>query len=236
MDKDATFEILEQFNTENGSLTEYMQRFRLWAALNDIPPEKQTAFLFCVIGSDACSTLWLVAGKDEIGDMSIDEIEKRGSTYFCHPGMTIVSRFRFRRCVQGPNESIREYSLKLLKASERCNFEEFKDSALLDAFILGVNDPKGKIKDALFMREELTFKEAVNIATIIMEVEKANEMKKTAEAAQLVSGQIANQTKNGTCKTCGSVDHTRNKCPHINARCTFCNRNGHTQNVCRSKN
>ncbi|KII73394.1 hypothetical protein RF11_09110 [Thelohanellus kitauei] len=91
----------------------------------------------------------LLAPYDEITKMSIYEIDKCESSHYCLKSWTIANRFRSGKRVQGPKESIREYSLRLLKASEKCNFEEFKDNTLIGAFILGVNDPKDKIKEDL---------------------------------------------------------------------------------------
>ncbi|KII66256.1 hypothetical protein RF11_08261 [Thelohanellus kitauei] len=236
MKKDKNYEGLDEFNPEKGNWELYMSDFPLWASIYGIPPEKHTAALLCAISPKTYSILRILAGDSDLTKMSIEEIEKCGSAYFCPKGLTLLKRYRFGLCVQGPNESFQDFATRLEKASDQCNFGRFIHDALRDAFIFGLNDPKGEIRQFLFIRDGLTFREAVRIAKVFEESEEKKEIKKLTETLQLVSGKIQSLTINRFCNRCGSTEHLRNSCPNINARCTFCERYGHTAKVCRFRN
>ncbi|KII70397.1 hypothetical protein RF11_00182 [Thelohanellus kitauei] len=235
MRKDSNHGGFQEFSPEEGDWRIYTARFRIWVSLCKIPPEKQTAALLCVIGPKTYSILRLLAGDNELTKMTVDEINKCGSDHFCPKGMKLVKRYRFGLCAQGPNESFQDFATRLEKECYKCNYGRFTEDVLRDAFILKINDPKGEIRQTLFMQDELTFREALRVATVFEEYEK-KEMEQMAKSVKSVSDQIRRETISRFCYRCGSTEQLRNTCPNINARCTFCERYGHTAKVCRLRN
>lgn len=98
----------------------------------------------------------------------------------------LVQRYKFSTRVQQPDETTEDFVLALKLQAEYCNFENFKETAILDRLIAGLRDRA--LRQKLLSEEKLKLASAEKIIAT-WEVAKANAG--TAEPPRDLSGMIA---------------------------------------------
>ncbi|KAF0988139.1 hypothetical protein HZS_2677 [Henneguya salminicola] len=78
--------------------------------------------------------------------------------------LILSERYQFWTTSQMEQETISEYSLRIQKMSEFCNFQEFLDQALRDQFLIGFRDVQNNIRALLLAETDLSFKRTVEVA------------------------------------------------------------------------
>ena len=117
--------------------------------------------------------------------------------------MEIAERFRFFQHKQKPEETIASFMASLRNLAKDCSFGDFLNSALRDAFVIGLQDQG--IQTKLLAESALTLDSAFKIA---VSMESA-----TQQAKQLKQEEPINvlRTRSTVCWRCGEA-HNRAGC------------------------
>lgn len=139
-----------------------------------------------------------------------------------------------------------------LKAlSEHCNFEAaYRTRALRDRFVCGISSDAARRK--LLSEKNLTLDRASEIVRTIEQADKDLENMAgrsytappvRASALRVEDGTTtpitsltsSYKTERRACCSCGSMDHLRKDCKHLQSVCHNCGLKGHLQSVCEKK-
>ena len=86
--------------------------------------------------------------------------------------LVIAKRYKLQKCHQEEGQSIREFLAKLQKLAETCEFGTYRDEALSDRLVCGINSKVTRRK--LLGEAESSLKKAVDIAVGLIKVVKAS--------------------------------------------------------------
>ena len=163
----------------------------------------------------------------------------------------VAERYRFNLVVQEQTDSIRDFTLKLRRHAQTCEFGDSLDEHLRDRFVVGVRS-EGIRKRLLTEDKNLTFEQIIAIA----EATEASVREATAvRGAQPGSvpplnavrstrggrdsgrtgqmGSTAAQSGVRLCYGCTSSTHLYADCPCREMTCHKCGRTGHIAKACR---
>ena len=169
----------------------------------------------------------------------------------------VAERYKFRQRTQRPGETAQDYVAALRELAVTCNFGAMRDEMIRDQIVeKTISD---KIREKLFMEENLTLARAIQVATRIEEaMEGAKAVTASASLAPTPddknvnavqkykkkykptgTGSTKNKTADGTkqkqyCYRCGSSKHKANydQCPALGQICNTCKRKDHFAKVC----
>ncbi|XP_065089404.1 uncharacterized protein LOC135710683 [Ochlerotatus camptorhynchus] len=102
---------------------------------------------------DKKASFLAACGKEDI----TDTLKKR----YDNTGSDMIQRFKFYQRVQGPTESAEDFILGVKLQAEMCEFGDFKDIAIRDKLVCGINDPD--VQQRLFDEENLTLSKTEKI-------------------------------------------------------------------------
>ncbi|KII62689.1 hypothetical protein RF11_12404 [Thelohanellus kitauei] len=128
--------------------------------------------------------------------------------------MVLSELYNFYSVRQYARETIKDISTRLLSLSSNCDFNDFTDQALRDAFVLGLSDTKQNIRPVLGAERDLSFKRAVELAQKITQA--------TDDARKIQIGnrsifkvrqaEMKAPTKAIVCFCCGDSGNIRRTC------------------------
>ena len=169
----------------------------------------------------------------------------------------VAERYKFRQRAQRPGETAQDYVAALRELAVTCNFGAMRDEMIRDQLVKKTTSDK--IREKLFMEENLTLARAIQVATRIeeaMEGAKAvtasasptptsddnnvsavqkNKYKKYKPAnTSSMKGATDSTKPKRYCYRCGSSAHKANyeNCPALGKTCNACNRDNHFFKVC----
>ena len=139
----------------------------------------------------------------------------------------IAERFKFHKAEQEDLESVRQFSARLQKLAETCEFGVYRKEAIRDRFVCGLRDRP--IQRKLLAEAMLTLQTAV---------EKACAAELTEKETSVVHGDSRVNKVEGTfpeCFRCGKMNHSPDSCFHQKSRCHRCQKIGHIAMKCSDK-
>ena len=148
----AMFGRLEEFSTESGTFSAYLERVMIFFAANGISGDKQVPVFFSTIGATTYSTL-----RDLLAPPFV-ELTAALKTHYEPKTLVIVKRYHFHKRYQGAGESISEYVAELRRLASKFRFEAYLDQALRDRFVCGLRSEA--IQKRLLTEENLTIARA----------------------------------------------------------------------------
>jgi hypothetical protein len=187
--------------------------------------------------------------------VTIRKLTEKLSTHYKITVNKHVGRQAFAKVVQGPAESVTQYTLRLRKAAFDCEFGAQFDGRLRDQLIIGIADPK--FKERLYTDINLdTFEKMVQAAVDSEHLHQ--QMKKLVVKPQEPeinaierqyqpqrrpntirppqssfsgNGSQTSRGGGGGCRRCGR-DHLNQPCRFLNAKCFHYGLTGHVAAVC----
>lgn len=257
----ATRPVIEPFNCSNPrNWEEYEERLEYFLVAKKIKEEEEKkANLLTLIGEEAYSILRNAIAPAKCKDKSYEELLTALRHQFTPELSSIAQRFVFAQRKQKDGESIADFVVSLRSLSASCKFDAFLDQALRDAFIFGLRDEHMLNKLLTSLKDDSTFKVAVEEALVIENAYKnARSIQGSAPAVNRVEArrdQLQKQkpafrratdalklrennkekpTFTRKCYRCSAPDHLANACPHRNKKCKKCGKEGHLGVACKS--
>lgn len=181
---------------------------------------------------------------------AIDTLE----SLYIKPKNETYARYTLATRRQQAGESIDQYFQVLKQLSKECNFksvtaEQNKNEYIRDAFVSGLSC--SRVRQRLLESTTLTLNAAFNQARALEMAElqstsypglpattttvAAAASKNTESNLEILDETTAGLSKTEKCYFCGENRHPRTSCPAKNATCKKCNKKGHYQRVCKSK-
>ena len=137
----ATNKKFEEFHL-NDDITIYVERLEQYFLANDLTEEKKVANLLSCIGITAYKLLRNLSLPKLPKEESYDELINMLKEHCCPRINVWRERRKFYNSSQTENEKISEWSVKLMKLSENCNFGTDLNKVLCDKFVTGLYNDK----------------------------------------------------------------------------------------------
>ena len=182
-----------------------------------------------------------------------DDVINKFDSFFKVRKNVIFERARFNRWNQHEGETSEQYITVLYSLVESCEYGELRDEMIRDRLVVGIRN--ATLSQRLQLDSELTLekakrevrqKEAVQEQQLILKgSSKSNPI--TLDALKAKGKQLPRKNRMSAgptpskiqkpkqCTRCGRGEHSREKCPAINATCHKCKRRGHFSSQCFSK-
>ncbi|KII67125.1 Transposon Tf2-9 polyprotein [Thelohanellus kitauei] len=228
---------IEEFTVGSQSWKQYYERFVNWAEVNAVESSKIVRVFLAVIGPSAYNLLKTLTRGADLSKMTLEEFNDLLTDHLDPAPMVVSERYNFYSSRQQVGETIMEFSTRLQSLSSNCDFKDFTDQALRDAFVLGLSDTKQNIRPVLLAERDLTFKRAVELAQQITKATDDARRIQTGDHSvfKVKRSETKASDKSIVCYCCGESGHTRRACPKRDQACTFCGIRGHVESVCRKR-
>lgn len=149
--------------------------------------------------------------------------------------LVIAERFRFHKRDQHKTESIAEYMAELRRLAEHCEFGAGLLDALRDRLVCGLDNESTQKR--LLTKRDLTLDMAYDIAVSMETVAKDAIQLQTKNMGECSVNKFHTKPKDRTqsCFRCGKNSHDPTECWFKDKDCRQCNKTGHIQKMCKSK-
>ena len=236
---------MEEFNSENESISAYLERFSLFVSVNGIAEEKRAPTLLLVLGKDHYTLIRGLVSPDKPEDKSLKDLSTLLKKHFDPEPVVIAEHFKFYQRSQGSGEFVSDFLACLRRLASRCKFDAFLSEALRDRLVCGLNSEA--IQKVLLAKQELTLDSALDTALSMEAAAKKTKEMKVLDKSGQATGTVhkLSKHKQGSassvpsipklCPRCGRGKHSRDQCKFKHATCHTCGNVGHISPVCWSK-
>lgn len=224
------------------------------ANITDGPSRKMQ--LLAMGGLELQSAFFGIPGCDEVDDPEKDpyvSTKEKLTQYFSPKHHDSFERFLFWSMIPADGETIEKFALRVQQKAEKCSFgnteSESRHIAVVDKIIQYASED---LRQKLLEKENLTLDEAIKIINAYQSVRyQSAKMNPTSigstmnRAYEPVGSTINRLYESSTkpfrskprCLRCGYNRHREGEqCPAWNKTCLRCNKIGHFQSVCKTKN
>ena len=210
---------------------------------NDIDDDHQVPTLLSLIGRKTYTLLRDLLAQEKPATKSFQQIVTTLQEHLSLKPLEIAERFRFYKRNQHEGESILSYVAELRKLATHCNFGGNLNEALRDRLVCGLRNMQ--IQKRLLSEAKLKYSKAVEIA-VAMEtaIRDASELQSELnpnpvphvdKLTEHNKPTPAKPATNPPCYRCGGNTHMTHNCFYKDQICHHCGKQGHIQQVCRSK-
>lgn len=170
---------IEPFVPGNNFIS-YENRLQQYYQINNIKDQHKSALLTIILGSNVYETLKLLTAPHLPASIPFDDLIRKLRQYF-HPKLQSkqICRFKFFSIRQGPNESIRNYALRLKCSIQSCHFGDYIhrpvpgdirikaiNDKLIDQFIFGLKNKNTRELLLNLTDDNIDFKKCYRFAEI----------------------------------------------------------------------
>ncbi|KAJ8027411.1 LYR motif-containing protein 2 [Holothuria leucospilota] len=224
---------LGAFSPAEEKWSSYCERLEQYFIVNDLTVDKkQVAVLIAAMGSKTYSVLKDLASPRKPSDIYKDIVDKLRAHFSPMPP-AMGERFRFYARKQTQGESVNQYLAELKRLASTCNFDQFLNEALRDAFVFGLRDEHAQRR--LFAYDDkLTLENAFSEAVSLETASAINTAMVRGPASQTSTVNALNMAQL-KCFCGGKRGHVKRECRYRNAECKECGRRGHLASQCRSR-
>eukprot|EP00117_Sycon_ciliatum_P015218 scpid18577/ scgid6200/ Retrotransposable element Tf2 155 kDa protein type 1 len=258
---------------DGGDFEEYQERLNFFFIANEIgqlassasnadkvkADKRMTAYLISLLSKTVYSTLKTLCLPKNPTDFKYSEIVDKLKVHYKVKTSRTTATHKFRQCVQGPSESVTDYSHKLQRCAVECKFGDHLDRALCDQFVAGLRDLD--TRKFILSKPDDDVKSFQNVFQLALTEETAGLFARTLQASGSARDQVQDDgvhelrtrhssdkhkfqsksksktptTKSKACYRCGAASHLATACQHKDTRCRHCHKTGHLERVCLSK-
>ena len=230
------------FNEKDELFADYADRCDAFIAANDIPADKCVHFFLAVVGPHAYRLLKDLSSPNLPSSKKYSEVKKLLQDHFSPKPIVIAERHRFWTAMQGENESISCFIVRLKNISTHCNFGSFLEEALRDRLVSGLHVRMSKTQTSLLAMADLKFDQAKNkcLADEMASAATKDYLSRSSYSSNADTNAVyrgrnnhsENRQYQNKCKGCGG-NHKRADCHFKDSVCHKCQKKGHIQRVCR---
>lgn len=229
---------IEPFCSETMKWSVYKVRVDQYFIAQDITTDdKKRAQFLTLAGMEICELLYILYSPVDPISKKYEDYCTTLSNHFDKKKLEVAERFNFYQRKQGPTESIKEYSAELRDFARHCNFGTFLDSALRDAFVMGIKDER--VQRKLLTTDALTFTDAIKTAEASESLENQSQALRPNREDLGLNINVAQETRGGTgrCHRCLGWNHAPQYCPYLRETetCYKCQQVGHTSAACHTQ-
>lgn len=214
---------------------------------NSIKPEEEKVDLLIYLMGEKAEEILKTIPEPAV---TLNELLTQLDAHFRPAKNVIFERFKFNTRKQQEDESVENFIRALHVQADLCDFNAMKDELIRDQIVVGMKDIKTSEK--LQMKTNLTLALAIQMARQAeMQRTQTTEIRRDEEevsaSIQAIKKKSADKTKSerprgsgskgGKCLRCGATErHTAARpCPATKDICRKCDKVGHWQKVCLSK-
>ena len=237
---------------DGGDFAEYLERLEFYFTANDTgvvassasateknrAQKKLIGSLISQLSKSAYATLKSLCLPDLPLSKSYDELCALLTEHYKDKTTTTTAAYKFRQCVQHRTDSVEEYSHRLKRAAQPCEFGTHLDRAMKDQFIAGLSSQSIKRKILSCPDKDIDkFNKVFKIAhTEDIAAAHAEELTRPAQCTddddvgttgthklmpdkgnykpKRTPPPTSGNTTQRSCYRCGSSDHLADKCSH----------------------
>ena len=231
----SQFGTLKEFNSNEGSITSYLERVELYFTANSVPGDEQVPILLTCIGTSTYTLLSDLLAPSPPSTKSLAEITDVLRKHFEPKRAIIAERYHFHKRNQAVGESIADYDVALRKLATNCKFGDYLEDALRDRFVCGLSNEA--IQRRLLSEPDLTLTKAMDLAQAMEAAERNSKSLKGTEFAirKLRGKPLPRPRTQQPCYRCGKSNHSPIDCKFKDVECHACGKKGHIAPVCRTK-
>lgn len=138
----------------------------------NIQGENRVPYLLHYVGSAAFYTLCDRLGPEDPFQQSYGRLTDILGEFYDPPPLEIAENFRFHQRREADGESVQQFAAALHKLSIHCKFGDYLKTALRNQLVFGLTSKK--IQMRLLEKKDLTYEEALKIATTMELSEKSS--------------------------------------------------------------
>ncbi|KRX54109.1 Uncharacterized protein T09_7795, partial [Trichinella sp. T9] len=230
---------IEEFDTSNPKeWNSYASRLMFYLEANKVSADAdKRAVLLSSCGSTLFKLVESLLSPAKPVERSFDEIISVLNDHFAPQPSEIVNRHIFYQRKQQPGETVAEFIADLRRLAQGCNFVDL-ETMLRDRLVCGLRDEAVQLR--LFAKKVLTFQmaqeEALSAEAACKHASEIRAVNVDSSAPNIHHMSSKRQTykQANVCASCGG-QHNRALCRFKNAVCRCCQKVGHIERVCRSK-
>ena len=198
---------MDAFNPKEEEWLTLVERLEMFSVVNNVPEDKKAASLLTLMGGKTYALLKRLTTPTKPTEMPFKDIVEVMGRHLTLKPLVIADRYKFYRGNQEEGQSIREFLAKLQKLAETCEFGNYRDEALRDRLVCGINSKATRRK--LLGEAELSLKKAVDIVVGMELTDK--------EINQFSNEKQVNKVESQECFRCGKQNHSPDNCFHKNS-------------------
>lgn len=201
---------------------EWCERLDQYFIANDIAQDGDNrrckAIFLSSVGAKTYSLVRTLCHPAKPETKTLADLQKLVKDHLSPEPIVIAERFAFYNRKQGAAESAAEFLNALRRLAETCKFENFRDEALRDMFVIGIRDRD--VQKKLLAEKDLTLQRAFSLAQASERTkqhidEMCGEVSKVGFHRSLgASSKPENvERKQKPCFVCGRLGHWKAQCP-----------------------
>ena len=232
---------LPEFSGSAAEWDVFAKQLKFYFTANGISDAaKQRAILLSSCGTVTYKLLKTLVAPAELTSKSFAELVLLAQEHYDQKPSVIMRRFRFKTCVRQEGESITAYVTRLRDLASHCEYGDSAKELIRDHLVCGVRDDT--LQRSLLSAAKLTFDKAYELA-LLHESAVQNARVLSGLSSSTASMNFADTSPRPTreapqgklsCYRCGG-NHQAKSCRFKDTVCNFCNKRGHLQRVCRSR-
>lgn len=232
----------EQF-VEGTSLSEYLERFEAYLALNRVTDELQRSVHFIgVCGSFLYTRIKSACNPRTPMSVPFTELKALLSSILCPRNLIAVERAKFHMRSQNEGESAAAFALALRKMAQTCDFGSQLESQLKDRFVVGLKDVnvRSQVITTLSLEKALSKATTSEISrglavpsssSGLFQVRPQRDSYRQQRDFYRPRGNFQNRNRFSLCGKCGSK-FCKPPCRAENYVCYHCEKRGHISRLC----
>ena len=166
----------------------YVERMEMFFEVNNVLEAKKVPTILTLMGNKMYALLRSIVSPRRPKELSFAEIVDNLAKHLDPKPIVIAERFKFHKAEQQESESIRDFLARLKKLAETCEFGGYREEAIRDRFVCGLEERT--IQRKLLAVVDLTLQTAVERACAAELTEK--------ETTALHGGSVEEVKKSGS--------------------------------------
>ncbi|KAL0098925.1 hypothetical protein PUN28_020833 [Cardiocondyla obscurior] len=163
---------IEAFDPEKTSWCRWLQRLQGAFLIFNIREDGRVPYLLHYVGSSAFDILCDRLDPEDPFQQRFERLTSLLENFYEPPPLEIAENFRFHQRRQENGENVQQFASALHKLSIHCKFGDYLKTALRNQLVFGLASKK--IQTRLLVKKDLTYEEALKVATTMELSEKGS--------------------------------------------------------------